>query len=96
MDILVTYDISTVSEGGARRLRRVAQVCSNYGQRVQQSVFECTITMTQYEQLIDELVQEIDEDKDSIRVYRLSMSVEEAVETYGQDEAIDFDDPLVF
>ena len=95
MDILVTYDVATVEDGGARRLRRVAQVCTNYGQRVQQSVFECTVSKSQYEQLVADLVDEIDEDKDSIRLYRLSMAATEAVETYGIDEAIDFNDPLI-
>ena len=95
MEILVTYDVATVDDGGPRRLRRVAQVCTNYGQRVQQSVFECSVSKAQYEQMVDELLQEIDNDKDSIRLYRLSMSAAEAVETYGVDESIDFNDPLI-
>ena len=95
MDILVTYDVATVEADGARRLRRVAQVCTNYGQRVQQSVFECTVSKAQYEQLVADLISEIDEDNDSIRLYRLSMSAQDAVETYGVDETIDFNDPLI-
>lgn len=96
MDVLVAYDVSTVKKAGRRRLRRVAQVCTNYGQRVQQSVFECRVNRAQYEQLIDDLTQEIDEDKDSLRIYRLAQPKEESVQTWGKDGTIDVTGPLVF
>lgn len=95
MDILVTYDVSTIDKAGRRRLRRVAQVCTNYGQRVQQSVFECRVNRAQYEQLVADLVVEIDEDEDSLRIYRLAQPKEEALHTWGLDETIDVDEPLV-
>lgn len=95
MDVLVAYDVSTVKKAGRRRLRRVAQVCTNYGQRVQQSVFECRVNRAQYEQLIDDLVQEINVDKDSLRIYRLAQPKEESVQTWGLDTTIDLDEPLV-
>ena len=95
MDVLVAYDVSTTDAAGRRRLRHVAQACTNYGQRVQQSVFECTITRIQYEELVDDLTSVIDKNEDSLRVYRLAQPTDETIETWGQDDAVDFDDPLV-
>ena len=95
MDVLVAYDVATTSTAGKRRLRHVAQACTNYGQRVQQSVFECTVSRAQYEELVDDLTGLIDEDLDSLRIYRLAQPTEETVETWGVDETMDFEDPLV-
>jgi len=95
MDVLVTYDVSTVEKAGRRRLRRVAQVCTNYGQRVQQSVFECRVNRAQYEQLVADLTEEIDDEEDSLRIYRLAQPKDEAVQTWGQDDTLDLDGPLV-
>ena len=95
MDVLVTYDVSTTDADGRRRLRNVAQACTNYGQRVQQSVFECTVSRAQYEQLIDELTSIIDEVEDSLRAYRLGQPTDETIETWGLDDTMDFDEPLV-
>ncbi|MFN0095909.1 MAG: CRISPR-associated endonuclease Cas2 [Dehalococcoidia bacterium] len=71
MELLVAYDVSTETAAGAARLRRVAQVCQAYGQRVQKSVFECIINEVQFELLKRDLAAEIDPTKDSVRVYRL-------------------------
>jgi CRISPR-associated protein Cas2 len=95
MDVLVAYDVSTTDADGRRRLRNVAQACTNYGQRVQQSVFECTVSRAQYEQLIDELTSIIDEVEDSLRAYRLAQPTDETIETWGLDDTMDFDEPLV-
>ena len=95
MDVLVTYDIRTVDAAGRRRLRHVAKVCLNYGQRVQQSVFECTVTRAQYEQMIADLVELIHEEKDSLRVYRLAQPTDETIQTWGVDDTLDLDGPLV-
>jgi len=95
MDVLVAYDVSTTTTAGRRRLRRVAQACTNYGQRVQQSVFECRVTRAQYEQLVDDLTGEIDPDEDSLRIYRLAQPTDETVRTWGRDDTMDFDEPLV-
>ena len=95
MDVLVTYDVSTVEKAGRRRLRRVAQVCTNYGQRVQQSVFECRVNRAQYEQLVADLTEEIDDEEDSLRIYRLAQPKDEAVQTWGRDDTLDLDGPLV-
>ncbi len=95
MLILVAYDVSTESRAGRRRLRRVAKVCQNYGQRVQKSVFECKVDKSTYEVLEKELLDEIDSSEDNLRLYRLSEPLEEHVKEFGQFKAVDFDGPLV-
>ncbi len=95
MLILVTYDVSTETRAGRRRLRRVAKVCQNYGQRVQKSVFECKVDKTTYEILEKELLDEIDSNEDNLRLYQLSEPLEEHVKEFGQFKAVDFDGPLV-
>lgn len=95
MLILVTYDVSTVAVTGRRRLRRVAKVCQNYGQRVQKSVFECKVDKNTYEILEKRLLDEIDLDEDNLRFYRLSEPLNEHVKEFGQFKAVDFDSPLV-
>ncbi|PEU18380.1 CRISPR-associated endonuclease Cas2, partial [Bacillus sp. AFS014408] len=71
MLVLITYDVSTVTSAGRKRLRKVSKVCQNYGQRVQNSVFECVVDATQFITLKIELTTIIDEDQDSLRFYRL-------------------------
>ena len=71
MMVLVTYDVSTETQGGRRRLRRVARVCENYGQRVQNSVFECLVDPAQWTALKQRLVDEILVEEDSLRFYFL-------------------------
>lgn len=95
MEILVTYDVATENAVGRRRLRRVAQVCKNYGQRVQKSVFECLVSQAQYEQLVRDLVRHIDEKEDSLRIYRLREPVGKYCKHFGLKPSINFDDPLV-
>lgn len=95
MLILVTYDVSTETSAGRRRLRRVAKVCQNYGQRVQKSVFECSVDKTTYELLEKQLLDEIDLNQDNLRVYRLTEPVEDHVKEFGQFKAVDFDGPLM-
>ena len=69
--VLVTYDVSTETAEGRRRLRHVAKICENYGQRVQHSVFECLVDPAQWTKLRQELLDEIDDDEDSLRFYFL-------------------------
>lgn len=95
MLILVTYDVSTGTRPGRRRLRRVARVCLNYGQRVQKSVFECKVDKFTYEVLEKCLLDEIDEKEDNLRLYRLNEPVEEYVKEFGNFRAVDFDGPLM-
>ena len=96
MLMLVTYDISTSDEGGARRLRRVAKVCQDYGQRVQYSVFECEVDPAQWVSLRARLIGEIDQDKDSLRFYRLGANWRSRVEHVGAKRAYDPSAPIVF
>ncbi|MBT9547584.1 MAG: CRISPR-associated endonuclease Cas2 [Candidatus Sericytochromatia bacterium] len=95
MDIVVCYDVNTEDKEGKRRLRKVAQVCLNFGQRVQMSVFECRVTDVQYETLIYQLSGLIDKEKDSLRFYRLYGNRERAVTVIGRNFYVDFDEPLV-
>lgn len=93
MLVLVVYDIGTVTEGGARRLRRVAQACQDYGQRVQKSVFECRVGRTEWAALKPRLLGEMNPATDSVRFYYLDADV--VVEHHGAKEPLDMDGPLV-
>lgn len=92
----MTYDVSTISSGGQKRLRRVAKICQNYGQRVQNSVFECIVDATQFTTLKYELKNVIDQDYDSLRFYRLGNNYKTKVEHFGVKESIDIEGPLLF
>lgn len=89
MLVLVSYDVSTIDEGGARRLRRVARLCKNYGQRVQFSVFECIVDPAQWEVLRHKLIDEINEETDSLRFYFLGSNWKRKIEHIGAKEGID-------
>lgn len=95
MLIIVTYDVSTETKAGRRRLRRVAKVCESTGQRVQKSVFECQVNMMQYEELERRLLAEIDENEDNLRLYRLTEPAEIHVKQFGAFKSVDFEGPLV-
>lgn len=95
MLILVSYDVSTETSAGRRRLRRVAKVCQSFGQRVQKSVFECQVNQAQYEELERSLLAEIKEEEDNLRFYRLTEPLTKNVKEYGKFKATDFEGPLV-
>lgn len=95
MHVLLAYDVETVTREGRRRLRRVAKLCEGCGQRVQLSVFECSVTETQLERLVQALAKTIDPDTDSVRLYRISGRRDDVVATLGRDSYIDFDGPLI-
>lgn len=90
MHLVVTYDVSTESRAGRRRLRRVAKICEDYGQRVQLSVFECSVDEMQLDAMISALEQEIDPGQDSLRIYRLHGQRNSAVQSFGRDDYRDF------
>ncbi|MED1599425.1 CRISPR-associated endonuclease Cas2 [Bacillus pseudomycoides] len=96
MLVLITYDVSTISGAGQKRLRKVSKVCQNYGQRVQNSVFECVVDATQFATLKMELVKIIDESEDSLRFYQLGNNYKSKVEHIGVKESIDLESPLIF
>jgi len=95
MLIIVTYDVSTESRAGRRRLRRVAKVCEAVGQRVQKSVFECKVNEMQFEELERSLLAEIDESKDNLRFYRITEPTGLRIKEYGNFRSVDFDGTLV-
>lgn len=83
MLVIVTYDVSTQDKAGKTRLRKVAKECVNYGQRVQNSVFECVLDSSQALMLKDKLLSLIDEEKDSLRFYYLGNKYQTKVEHFG-------------
>ena len=95
MDVLVTYDVSTETTVGQRRLRKVATACLAYGQRVQKSVFECSVTEMQLEMLTHQLLESINEQEDSLRIYRLQQPRQRYLRTYGIQHDIDYAGPLI-
>ena len=95
MYVLVTYDVTTSDAGGQRRLRRVAKLCTQYGQRVQFSVFECLVDPSQFETLKHELSAIIDADKDSLRFYNLGKNWKSRVEHVGAKSGYDPEGTLI-
>lgn len=95
MLILVSYDVSTETPAGRKRLRRVAKTCQNYGQRVQKSVFECKVDVATYELLKDAVLKEISLTEDNLRIYRLTEPLSKNVQEFGKFRATDFDAPLI-
>ena len=95
MMVLVTYDVSTESDSGKKRLRHVAKICEDYGQRVQNSVFECLVDPTQWILLRKRLLDKIKKDKDSLRIYFLGKNWKRRVEHIGNKKNIDLEEPLM-
>lgn len=95
MQVLVTYDVATSSAGGPRRLRRVAKLCLDYGQRVQNSVFECKIDQAQYVALRTKILDLVDCEQDSVRFYFLGNDWNGRVEHYGAKPSLNMDAPLL-
>lgn len=95
MLVLITYDVATESEQGQRRLRRVARICENHGQRVQKSVFECLVDPAQWTLLRQRLQDEIDLEKDSLRFYFLGSNWKPRIEHVGAGRTYDPEGPLI-
>lgn len=95
MMVLITYDVNTETEAGKKRLRKVAKQCQNYGQRVQNSVFECIIDPGLLKQLQNKLENIIDLEKDSIRYYYLGNEWQTRVEHIGAKASIDLEGTLI-
>ena len=95
MEILITYDVATDSTEGERRLRQVAQICKNYGQRVQKSVFECTLDEMQYEKVVFSLLKVINEKEDSLRIYRLREPKDQHIREFGVTKSINYKRDLI-
>ncbi len=95
MMVLICYDVNTTTLGGQKRLRKVAKVCENYGQRVQNSVFECLVDATLFRQLKHRLTELVDTDKDSLRFYHLGDNWKPRVEHIGAKESLDLEGLLI-
>lgn len=97
MMVLVTYDVNTTTSSGRRRLNRVAKICEDYGQRVQNSVFECVLYPDEFVKLKSRLGKIIDEELDSLRFYKLGKNWEGRVETMGRDDSYNvMKDAIIF
>lgn len=92
MWIVVCYDVNTETAAGRKRLRRVAQVCKNFGQRVQKSVFECNVDEMKYEDLRRKLLREVKLELDNLRLYRLTEPRDTRVEEYGTVRTVFYDE----
>ena len=95
MMVLITYDVETQSESGKRRLRHVAKVCQNHGQRVQYSVFECLIGPSEWVLLREKLLAIINPEEDSLRIYPLDENARDRIEHFGLKKPIDLEGPLI-
>lgn len=91
MMVLVTYDVNTETAKGRKRLRHVAKLCVDYGQRVQNSVFECLVAPAEFVEIKSKLLDIIDPNSDSIRFYFLGKNWQNRVETIGRDTSYDPD-----
>ena len=96
MFVLVTYDVNTEDAEGRRRLRNIAKICQNWGQRVQYSVFECIVDPAQWAGARARLVETMDQEKDSLRFYYLGANWKRRVEHVGAKPSLDQEGPLVF
>jgi len=94
MFVLIAYDVATIDKAGVRRLRRVARACKDYGQRVQNSVFECKLDPKHWITLRDRLLREIDRKQDSLRFYFMDQDTE--IEHHGAKEPTDLEAPLIY
>ena len=95
MFVLVSYDVSTATPQGKRRLRRVAKICLDYGQRVQNSVFECQLDPERWTRLRLRLLEAYDPQQDSLRFYFLGSNWRERVEHHGAKPSVDLEGPLI-
>jgi CRISPR-associated protein Cas2 len=95
MLVLVSYDVSTINKAGRRRLVRIAKTCLDYGQRVQNSVFECLVDPAQWTALRAELLKRYKPEEDSLRFYFLGKNWESKVEHYGTKETLNLEDDLL-
>lgn len=95
MYVLITYDVQTSDPEGAKRLRKVARICQNYGQRVQNSVFECLVTPAQLVTLERELIAQINQDSDSLRIYQLGSNYHHNIKIVGKKTSFDMEGELL-
>ena len=95
MMVIVSYDVSTKTPRGVHRLRKISEICLDYGLRVQNSVFECNVDPAHWETLKAELLSMYDSEEDSLRFYFLGSNWQRRVEHYGKGEITDIEDTLI-
>jgi len=95
MFVLVSYDVSTIDRMGKNRLHKVARTCQSYGQRVQNSVFECLVDPAQWANLRQKLLDTYEPKQDSLRFYFLGANWRNRVEHHGMKETLDLEGPLI-
>lgn len=95
MMVLITYDVDTISETGEKRLRKVAKLCRDYGQRVQNSVFECRLTESQFVILKNKISAIIDNELDNVRFYLLGNNWNRRIDIIGKNKSVDLDEELI-
>lgn len=95
MFVLVSYDVSTITPEGRKRLRRVAKTCLDFGQRVQNSVFECIVDPEQWTRLRLRLLDEYKAEEDSLRFYFLGSNWQNRVEHHGAKPSVNLEGPLI-
>lgn len=95
MLVLITYDVNTETEAGRKRLRKVAKQCVNYGQRVQNSVFECQLDAAKLREVEAKLESLIDKERDSLRIYNLGNSYVNKIKHIGIKSSFDVTEPLI-
>ncbi len=95
MLVLITYDVNTETPSGKKRLRQVAKQCLNYGQRVQNSVFECVLDAAKCREVQNKLEKIIDKDRDSLRFYYLGNNYKSKVEHIGTKESFDVEGTII-
>ena len=95
MLVLITYDVRTEHAAGRKRLSKIAKVCTNYGQRVQNSVFECDLDAAQYVLVKQQLLQLMNKEEDSIRIYHLGNQYQKKIESYGCKQSYDPEGTLI-
>ena len=95
MLVLITYDVNTETAGGRRRLRQIAKTCTDYGRRVQNSVFECELDAAQLVVVRAKLLKLMDQELDSLRFYSLGNHYKTKVEHYGANPSFDVTEPMI-
>ncbi|MCL4510466.1 MAG: CRISPR-associated endonuclease Cas2 [Bacteroidetes bacterium] len=95
MMVLVSYDVSTTTAAGIKRLRKISEICLDFGLRVQNSVFECNVDPAQWEDLKDKLLSMYDVKSDSLRFYFLGSNWKRRVEHHGKTGLTDVEEPFI-
>jgi CRISPR-associated protein Cas2 len=95
MLVLITYDVSTLTSAGVKRLSKIAKICTNYGQRVQNSVFECIVDTVQFAMIKKQIADVMDCQTDSVRYYVLGDNYKKKIEHYGLQKSFDVEGTLI-